>query len=143
MTFPFIQENTASRQKLETFVRSLSAEDLARTNPHGWTVAALLAHLAFWDRRILVLLRRWKADGVDESPVDPDMINDAIQPLLLALDPQAAVELCLASAAAVDAEIETITTKLVNEIEASPNFIRLNRSFHRYDHLGEIERLLA
>lgn len=143
MTLPFIQENTASRQKLETLVRGLSAEELARTNPHGWTVAALLAHLAFWDRRILVLLRRWKADGVDESPVDPHMINDAIQPLLLALDPQAAVELCLASAAAVDAEIETMTAELVNEIEASPNFIRLNRSFHRYDHLGEIERLLA
>jgi hypothetical protein len=140
--FPFLEENRISRQQLETFVRRLSDEDLGRSNPYGWTVAALLAHLAFWDQRVLVLLRRWKAEGVDESPVDPDMINDALRPLCLALDPHTAVELCLSSAATVDAELETITAELVEAIEASPNHFRFNRALHRNDHLNEIENLL-
>jgi hypothetical protein len=142
MTFPFIQENTASRSRLESFVRDLSDADLARSNPYGWTAAALLAHLAFWDQRVLVLLRRWQAEGVDESPVDPDMINESLKPLCLALNPHTAVELCLSSAAAVDAELEGITAALVEQIEASPNHFRFNRALHRNDHLAEIERLL-
>ena len=143
MTFPFVQENTASRERLERLVGRLSDEELARTTDEGWTVAALLAHIAFWDNRLLVLLRRWQAKGVDESPVDPDMINDAIKPLLLALEPGKAAELCLASARAIDAELETISAELVAAIEASPNHVRFNRAHHRDDHLGEIKRLLS
>jgi hypothetical protein len=105
-------------------------------------VAALLAHLAYWDQRILVLLRRWKEHGVDLSPVDADAVNDAIKPLCLALDAQAAVDLCLSSAQAVDAELEAISAALVEEIQASPNHFRFNRALHRTDHLDEIERLL-
>jgi hypothetical protein len=142
MAFPFIQENIASRQRLVSFVGRLSDEDLGHINAEGWTVAALLAHLAFWDNRVLVLLRRWQAQGVDESPVDPDMINDSLKPLCLALEPHTAVELCLASAEAVDAELEAITAELVEAIETSPTFFRFNRAHHRDDHLGEIERLL-
>jgi hypothetical protein len=142
MMFPFLEENAVSRRRLETFIGRLSDEDLTRSNPYGWTVAALLAHLAFWDQRILVLLHRWKAKGVDESPVDPDMINDALRPLCLALDPHTAIELCLSSAAAVDAELETMTADLIEQIEASPTHFRFNRALHRNDHLNEIESLL-
>ena len=93
MTFPFLQENTASRRRLETLVRRLSNEDLTRTTPDGWTIAALLAHLAFWDQRVLALLRRWKEKGIDLSPIDPDAVNDALKPLCLALDLRAAIAL--------------------------------------------------
>lgn len=142
MTMLFVQENTTSRRRLETLVRRLSAEDLARSTPSGWTVAALLAHLAYWDQRVLVLLRRWKEHGVDLSPVDSDAVNDAIKPLCLALDAQAAIQLCLSSAQAVDAELEAISDGLVEEIKASSNHFRFDRSLHRSDHLDEIERLL-
>jgi hypothetical protein len=143
MMFPFVEENTTSRHRLEALVHRLSDEDLARVNPDGWTVAALLAHLAFWDRRVLVLLRRWKAQGVDESPVDSEALNGALQPLCLALEPRKAINLCLSAAAAADAELETITADLFDQIEASPTHFRFNRALHRDDHLGEVERLLA
>jgi uncharacterized damage-inducible protein DinB len=143
MTFDFTQENTASRQQLEAFLPRLSPADLARTTPTGWTVAALLAHLAYWDQRMLALLRRWQANGVDLSPVDADAVNDALQPLSLALEPQAAVELCLASARAVDAALEAISPALVEHIQASENHFRFNRALHRMDHLNEIEKLIA
>ncbi len=139
MGFPFIQQNNESRQRLEALANRLTDADLSRAATAGWTVAALLAHLAFWDQRALVLLQRWKGNGVDLSPVDADAMNDAHKPLCLALEPRRAVELCLASAAAVDAELETLTPDLVAEIEASPTHFRFNRALHRNDHLAEIE----
>jgi hypothetical protein len=142
MAFPFKHENAQSRLRLETLVNHLTDQDFTRTNSTGWTVAALLAHLAFWDQRIIVLLRRWKQEGVDPSPVDPDMINNALQPLLVALDPHKAVELCLSSAREVETEIETVSTELYEAIEAAPVHFRFNRALHRDDHLNEIERIL-
>jgi len=146
MPLPFIEENTASRHRLETVVSRLSDKDLARTTPYGWTVAALLAHLAFWDQRVAVLLRRWKEKGVDPSPVDSQAMNDALRPLLLAMEPRTAISLCLSSAEAVDAELETISPELFQEIqkvsqESSTQF-RFSRALHRNDHLDDIELLL-
>jgi hypothetical protein len=146
MPLPFIEENTASRRRLETLVNRLSDEDLRRATPYGWTVAALLAHLAFWDQRVAVLLRRWKEKGVDPSPVDSQAMNDALRPLLLAMDPRAAIRLCLSSAEAVDAELETITPELFQEIQkvsqASSTQFRFSRALHRNDHLDDIDLLL-
>jgi len=142
MPYPFVEKNTASRRRLKAIVERLNDEDFARTTPGGWSVAALLAHLAFWDQRIVVLLHRWKENGVDESPVDSDMINDSLKPILLAIQPRAAVELCLSSAEAADAELENLTPELYEQIQASSNHFRFNRALHRDDHLNEIEQLL-
>lgn len=143
MTFPFVTQNSESRHKLESVVRALSDADLIRANAEGWTIGALLAHVAFWDRRALVLIRRWKANGVDESDIDPDAINDALKPIFLVLDPRKSAELCLTSAAEIDAELETLTPELYNAIESGPAFYRFDRSLHRTDHMGEIATLLA
>ncbi len=143
MMLSFIQDNEASRRRLESLVRQLTPEDLARANVDGWTVSALLAHMAFHDRRHLVLIQRWKAKGVDFSPMDPDALNDAMQPLLAALAPAAAVQLCLGAAEAVDAEVETLTDEFLGEIQASGSWFRPNRSLHRNAHLNEIEQLLG
>lgn len=143
MAFTFSQENTTSRRRLEDVVSRLTEKDLARSTPYGWTIAALLAHLAFWDQRILALLRRWKETGVDQSPVDSTAVNDALKPLCHALAPRKAVELCLSSAAAADAELETLSADLVAQIEASGTHFRFNRALHRNDHLNDIEQLLG
>lgn len=143
MTLPYIPENTSSRLRLETLVKRLSDADLALTTPYGWSVSALLVHLSFWDNRVLALLRRWKAIGIDESPVDSDAMNEALKPICLAMDPRKAIELCLAAAAAVDAELESVTPELYAAIEASPTHFRFNRGLHRNDHLNDIERLVG
>lgn len=142
MAYPFVEDNHISRRRLEILVSRLSKEDFARATSAGWTVSALLAHLAYWDQRMVVLLRRWKAHGVDESPADADAINDALQPLCLALEPRAAARLCLASAREADAALEAISPDLYEAIQASPNHFRFNRSLHRNNHLDEIEGLL-
>jgi len=142
MAFPFTEENRASRVRLRSLVGRLSAEDLALTTDYGWTLSALFAHLAWWDQRVLILLRRWKETGVDESPVDSQAVNDALRPLCLALEPRKAIELCLSSAEAADAELETITTDLMDRIAATSNQFRFNRALHRNGHLDDIELTL-
>ena len=143
MPFPFTQENAASRQRLEALISDLTEDQLRLMSHDGWTIAAFLAHLACWDQRHLHLIRRWKAGGIDESPVDPTAINESIKPLCLAREPRVAAELCRMSAAAIDAELETVPPDLMQAIDESPNHFRFNRSLHRNGHLSEIETLLG
>jgi len=63
-------------------------------------------------------------------------------PLCLALEPRKAIELCLSSAEAADAELETITTDLMDRIAATSNQFRFNRALHRNGHLDDIELTL-
>ena len=146
MTFPFAQENTESRHRLETLVGGLSDEDLARSTHYGWTIAALLAHLAFWDQRMIVILRRWKENGFDPSPIDAAAVNDALKVICHALEPRAAAGLALSAAKQIDAELETLTPDLFKQIEehaeATSTQFRMNRSLHREGHLNDIEALL-
>jgi hypothetical protein len=146
MTLPFIQENDESRRRLETLVRGLSEADLALTTDYGWTIAALLAHLAFWDQRIVVLLKRWQEGSFDPSPIDAAAVNDALKGLCHLLEPRAAIELCLSSAEAADAALAALTPELVQQIEehaqATDTPVRMNRSMHRNGHLRDIELLL-
>jgi hypothetical protein len=128
-------------------VRGLSDADFAKSTHYGWTVAALLAHLAFWDQRVLVILRRWKESGFDPSPIDAAAVNDGLKPLFHAMDPRTATELCLSSAEAVDAELEVLTADFVKQIEehaaATDTQFRMNRALHRNGHLDDIAALLG
>jgi uncharacterized damage-inducible protein DinB len=142
MATRFAADNAGSRRRLQEVISRLKPEDFSRTTPDGWTVTALLAHLAFWDNRVFVLLRRWKEHGLDESPIDSEAMNDALKPILATIDPRVASRLSLTSADAVDAEIETLASDLVQAIEASPTHLRFNRGLHRNDHLNQIEGLL-
>lgn len=147
MTFPYSRQNTESRQRLQALTGRLSEADLARTTDYGWTVAALLAHLAFWDQRVLVILRRWQTEGFDPSPIDAMAVNDSLRVICHALEPRTAIELCLSSAEAVDTALESLTPHVVQQMEehsaATDTQFRMNRSLHRDGHLNDIEALLA
>ncbi len=127
-------------------MRGLSDEELTRTTGYGWTVAALLAHLAFWDQRMSVILQRWQEQGFDGSPVDSMAVNEALKVICHALEPRTAAELALSTAQKVDAEFETLSDEFVKQIdeyiEATSTQFRMNRSLHRNAHLDDIESLL-
>ena len=146
MPFPYSQQNSESRRRLESLVRGLSDQDLARTTDYGWTVAALLAHLAFWDHRMSVILHRWQEEGFDPSPIDSTAVNEALKDICHALEPRTAAELALSAAEKVDAEIETLSDEFVKQIEehseATSTQFRMNRSLHRESHLQDIKLLL-
>jgi hypothetical protein len=146
MTFPYSQQNNDSRRRLESLLRGLSDADLARSTDYGWTVAALLAHLAFWDHRVSVILQRWQEQGFDPSPIDAAAVNDSLRVICHALEPRAAAELALSAAQKVDSELDLLTADRVKEIEdhakATDTQLRMNRSLHRSGHLDDIEALL-
>ena len=60
----FAESNRVQTERLRTLVGRLDAEMLAVRLPNGWAVAVALAHVAFWDRQRLCLMRRWAA-GAD------------------------------------------------------------------------------
>jgi hypothetical protein len=142
MAFPFVSDNDESRRKLGGLAAGLTSEDLSLVTSYGWSVAALFAHMAWWDQRVSVLLHRWQERGVDESPVDSEMINEALKPLCHAMDPQAAVRLCLSSAERTDAALAALSPDLFARIQASSNHFRFNRALHRNDHINDIQTLV-
>ncbi len=139
----FVVENTKARERLCTIVTRLTDEQLSYPTENGWTIAAALAHLAFWDQRAVILMRKWKLTGVSPSPIDIDVTNDSLLPLCLALHPRAAAKLAVASAEAIDRELEETSSDFITAIESLGEKFRLYRSIHRKLHLDQIEEFLS
>jgi len=139
------EANRKSCARLQALASRLNDEQLTLPAGDGWTAAALLAHLAFWDYRAQGLMLRWKKSGVSPSPLDSDNINDAMLPLLQAIPGREAARLAIQAAEAVDAEIEQFPEDLIAGIDVlvQEGKFRLNRSIHRDMHLDQIEKALV
>ncbi|MGA2762533.1 MAG: maleylpyruvate isomerase N-terminal domain-containing protein [Spirochaetia bacterium] len=135
--------NKTEREHLQKVVSRLSETQMARpAGGKGWTVSGLLAHIAFWDQRALVLMRRWKAGGTGSPAGDVDVINDAMQPFLLAVPPRKAAELALEAAQAIDREIDALDPEMLARVEANGQ-PKLDRAGHRAHHLEQIEKAIG
>ena len=139
----YIAHNEASLIRLRQFCSALTRETLGRPVVAGWTVAALLLHMAFWDRRASLLISRWLKSGVEDSPIDSDVVNDSIKDMLLAVPPEAAPRLALAAAEEADRAIAGIPASILSEIEGRDVHVRLDRAHHRNMHLDEIGNALG
>lgn len=139
----YIARTTTSRERLEGLVRRLRDQDYGRDAGAGWTISALLAHLAFWDRLTLERLTRWERDGFTATPVDADPINDAARPGWLAIPGNAAATEVLAAAGVTDDRMAQVRDDLVMAIVGAGRLRALDRSVHRHEHLDQIKRALA
>ena len=110
----------------------------------GWSVAALLAHLAFWDR---FNVQRWRSRlaGTELPALDvlDDLINESALPAWNALPPEVAARDVLASAEEGDAFVAALTPEITARWLAEDRPRSRYRSEHRREHLDEIERALA
>ncbi len=140
MNRDFEETNRAARERMHKLVESMTDEQLTLPTVAGWTIASTLAHVAFWDFRILYLLKHWKENGIEPSPYDVDAINEAHKPLCLALDPRTAANLALQAAEAIDIEIESTSDEWVEKITVAKVQFKFERHEHREYHLQEIER---
>ncbi len=143
MSHAFIEENTKQRERLRTLVARLSDEELTHPLYGELTVAGIFGHLAFWDTRALLAIKKWKETGTKPSSLDADTINDAMQPILLAIPPRQAAGIALAAAAAIDTEIEGLNSDQISEVEANLPALRLDRGRHRGAHINDIEAVLS
>jgi hypothetical protein len=139
----YTRENKAAREHLKAFVSQLSDQDLTHPMPAGWTVSAVLAHLAFWDYRALTLVDKWQKDGVGPSPIDTELVNEVTRILCLAIPPREAAEMALKNAAAVDQAIDQLAPEMIAEIETNGKTVHLNRAAHRRLHIEEINQALG
>jgi hypothetical protein len=141
----YIAENDRERRRLEALVGTLDDVALGREMPAGWTVAGVLAHLAFWDQRIVVLAELLKGGAKIpmEAPDDVDWINDAAKPTQLALAPGRAAALAVEAARAADHAVATLPDELLAKNAAAGSPINLRRAEHRREHLDEIEQALT
>jgi len=144
----YVAENQAQLARLRALVDSLTDAELAQPMPAGWTVAGVLAHLAYWDQRIVVLMDRWGTDGrgTPPPPIDGasvEWVNDAGKPLCLALPPRAAARLAVEAATAADQRAAAASDALLAANAAAGSPLSMRRAEHRREHLDEIERVRA
>jgi hypothetical protein len=141
----YVAENDRERRRLEALVDKLDDAALGRAMAAGWTVAAVLAHLAFWDQRIVLLSEQLRR-GASVPPADAGSvgwINDAAKPAQLALPPRRAATLAVEAARAADQAVAALSDELLAKNAAAGSPINLVRAEHRREHLDEIERALA
>jgi hypothetical protein len=138
-----IQENAAEHDRLARLVAGLNDEALSRPMDAGWTAAAALAHLAFWDARAILLIEKWKREGIGPSPADNDIINDAAKELCLAIPPRAAGELAVEKSAEINRAIENLAPEMAEKIQTTGTTVHLTRFEHKRRHLEEIEKAVG
>jgi hypothetical protein len=114
--------------------------------PGGWTVAAVLAHVGYWDARAIYFLDKWGPSGEPSvyEPEDTDAANESAKPLCLALPPRIAAQLALRLAEEADGKVRALSDAMLAKIreKGNPPF-SLSRGGHRKEHLDDIERVLA
>lgn len=140
----YVTSNDRTRERLRALVVRLDDEDLTRPLDGGWTVAAALAHLAFWDRWVVARWERYDRDGAIETLPDGvlDLANAAGLPQWLALAPRRAAELALAAAEEGDRRIAALVPAAVEHALTTGRPAMLDRALHRDPHLDDIERCL-
>ena len=140
-----LERNARDRERLRVLVARLDDEALQRPLDSPWTVAATLAHLAFWDRWVQARWDRYERDGAIQDLPDGviELGNTAGLPQWLALAPRRAADLALAAAEKGDRRIAALAPEAVQHALATGRQAMVDRSLHRGPHLDEIERHLA
>ena len=141
----YIARNDDARSRLVRLLDRLTDSDLGRV-VDGWSVGTNLAHLAFWDRFLLVRWEEAAASGrelpIDVGPPLFDLLNEALAPGWALLDLPAVRVLVLGAAEALDAYLAALPEGSVTAIGAVGLTRMLDRSLHRSGHLEPIETAL-
>jgi hypothetical protein len=137
-----IDGNKASFDRIMALIGGRSDDELRTPMNDGWTVAAVLAHIAFWDRRVSRLLDRWVRDGVSPSPYDADAVNDAMKPAWLLIPPADARAEFVAAAKEADDYVATIDAEFLERINAAQS-VAVNRARHRDTHYVDLAPLFT
>jgi len=142
----FIQENEAARVELSELIARLDERSFNSAIGSGWTIATTLCHLAFWDQRVLFLLREWESSGQIEtsrlSSQSIDSINQAVNAISQAVPGSAAAELALDCASAVDSYLRGVSDELAGQLVSGGLERYLRRSLHRREHLQRMKEAL-
>ena len=137
----FIERNRTATNRMRALVDQVSDQALQQPVGEHWTVAITLAHLAFWDRRVLLGLDAVEREGKLNIPAIDLSVNDLALPFWAAIPPRVAANLAVATAAALDERLEHFPPALLDELY-SHNQRWVERALHRNAHLDEVDTAL-
>jgi hypothetical protein len=137
----FVDLNRRSRERIRKLIDSLSEEQMQHPVGQHWTVAIVLAHLAWWDRRVMAVLDKTQQDGKLFIPDVGIIVNDISLPLWAAIPPKDAARICTETAEACDAQLENFPPDLL-EVIYTYNQRWVVRALHRNEHLDEADAAL-
>jgi hypothetical protein len=137
----FIERNRASTHRIRALAARLTDEELQHPVGEHWTVAIALAHLAFWDRRVMYVLDMTERDGKLFIPEIDIFVNDLSLPLWAAIPPREAARIAIETAEALDKRLESFPPALLEEIYTYTKRWVV-RALHRGEHLDEVEAAL-
>jgi hypothetical protein len=137
----FVELNRASTERIRALAARLSDQELQHPVGQHWTVAITLAHLAFWDRRVLSVLDKTEQDGKLFIPEIDILVNDLSLPLWAAIPPREAARIAIETAEMLDKRLENYPSARLDEIYAY-NKRWVVRALHRGEHLDEAEAAL-
>jgi hypothetical protein len=144
----YVEANLRGLERLRELVEGVDEGSLTAPVNEYWSVAGVLAHMAWWDARVVVF-----ADKIDRGepwvPTDEepegDWLNDTTRLVIEGLAPhapRAAADLAVRMAERADARVaELPLDRMAPRDSASP--ISPDRADHRVEHLEEIEAVLA
>ena len=138
----YTAHNRASTERIRALAARLSDEEMQHPVGEHWTVAITLAHLAFWDRRVMYVLDMTERDGKLFIPEIDIVVNDLSLPLWAAIPPRAAAQIAIEAAEELDRRLEAFDPALLEEIYTY-NKRWVVRALHRGEHLDEADAALA
>ncbi len=137
----YLELNRASTERIRALAARLTDEEMQTRVGEHWTVAITLAHLAFWDRRVMYVLDTTERDGKLFIPEIDIFVNDLSLPLWAAIPPREASRISIETAEECDRRLETFNPKLLEEIY-NYNKRWVIRALHRDEHLDEADAAL-
>ena len=138
----FIEHNRASTDRIRVLAARLTDEEMQHPVGEHWTAAIALAHLAFWDRRVMVVLDATEREGKLFIPQVDILVNDLSLPLWAAIPPREAARIAIETSEALDRRLENYPPALLEEIYAY-NKRWVMRALHRGEHLDEVDTALG
>lgn len=137
----FIELNRASTERIRALAGRLTDEEMQQKVGEHWTVAIALAHLAWWDRRVMYVLDMTEKDGKLFIPEIDIFVNDLSLPLWAAIPPRAAARIAIETSETLDKLLEEYSPELLEEIY-NYNKRWVIRALHRDEHLDDVDNAL-
>jgi hypothetical protein len=137
----FNERNRTSTERIRALAAGLTDEEMQHPVGEHWTVAIALAHIAWWDRRVMYVLDMTEKQGSLFVPEIDIFINDISLPHWAAIPPREAARIAIEEAEILDGRLQSYPRNLLEEIyDYNPRWVI--RALHRNEHLDEVDTAL-
>jgi len=137
----YIEQNRASTERIRALAGRLSDDEMQTKVGEHCTVSIALAHLAWWDRRVMYVLDMTARDGKLFVPEIDIFVNDLSLPLWAVIPPRDAARICIETSEMLDKQLEEYSPELLEEIY-NYNKRWVIRALHRNEHLDDVDAAL-